>query len=272
MENGGVMKISLFALLAALAVLAAGCGSGSQGGTDVALGQGQVGTTLSSGDRGKDMALTTYPTVTGTGGTLPGITVIGSGTAKAVPDVADWSFGVQADASTARAALAEAAKETRQIVGALRDAGVAKEDLRTEQVSLYPRTSGDGLSVIGYSASSSVAATVRKLSTAGSVVDAAVGAGANQVSGPNLRVSDNHAQYRSAVDAAMDDARARAQALADKAGVTLGGPIAIVENGGGYPTPMYGAYDRAAAAESTVPIEPGVDQISATLTVTFAIS
>jgi uncharacterized protein len=220
----------------------------------------------------KDIALTTYPTVTGSGGTLPGITVIGSGTARAIPDVADWSFGVQADASTATAALEAAAKETRQIVAALRDAGVAKEDLRTEQVSLYPRTSNDGLSVIGYSASSSVFATVRELAKAGSVVDAAVGAGANQVSGPTLRVSDNRAQYRSAVDAAMDDARARAQALADKAGVTLGGPIAIVENGGGYPGPVYGAYDRAAAAESAVPIEPGVDQISASLTVTFAIT
>ena len=266
------MRISLFALLALLAVLAAGCGGGANGDNEVALGEGQGVTGVSSADMGKDVALTTYPTVTGTGGTLPGITVIGAGTARAVPDVADWSFGVQAEASTATAALAAAAKETRDIVAALRDAGVAKEDLRTEQVSLYPRTSNDGLSVVGYSASSSVSATVRDLGKAGSVVDAAVGAGANQVSGPNLRVSDNRAQYRAAVDAAMDDARARAQALATKAGVTLGGPIAIVENGGGFPGPVYGAYDRAAAAESAVPIEAGVDQISATLTVTFAIS
>jgi uncharacterized protein YggE len=272
MENGGIMRISLFALLAVLAMLAAGCGGGADDGDGVALGQAQGGTASVSTDMGKDVALTPYPTVAGAGGTLPGITVIGSGTAKAVPDVADWSFGVQADASTATAALAAAGKETRQIVAALRDAGVAKEDLRTEQVSLYPRTSDDGLSVIGYSASSSVSATVRDLSKAGSVVDAAVGAGANQVSGPNLRVSDNRAQYRSAVDAAMDDARARAQALAAKAGVTLGEPIAIVENGRSSPGPMYGAYDRAAGAESAVPIEPGVDQISAMLTVTFAIS
>src|SRR4029453_19064501 len=139
------------------------------------------------------------------------------------------------------------------------------------RVSLYPRTSNDGLSVIGYTASSSVHATVRDIGKAGSFVDAAVKAGANQVYGPSLRVSDNTAQYRAAVDAAMDDARARAQALATKAGVTLGGPGAIVESGGGYPVPMY---DRAmaAGAEEAVPIEPGVNQISATLTVTFAIT
>jgi uncharacterized protein YggE len=273
MKNGGVMKVSLFAslaVLAVLAVLAAGCGDAN----DVALGQGQGGVpgstsaVLQSGDEGVASSMS-YPLIPGSAGTLPGMTVTGSGTARAVPDVADWSFGVQSDAATASEALSEAAKATRKIVDALRHAGVAKEDLRTEQVSLYPRTSNDGMSVIGYSASSSVTATVRRLGKAGEVVDAAVSAGANQVSGPTLRVSDNRAQYRAAAEVAMDDARARAQALAAKAGVTLGAPIAIVEGGGGYPGPVYDGV--RAAAESTVPIEPGLDQIAATLTVTFAI-
>src|SRR4051794_19413968 len=73
MENGGVVRISLFfALPAVLALLAAGCGGDANEGDGVALGQGQAGTSVSSGDMGKDIALTTYPTVTGTGGTLPG--------------------------------------------------------------------------------------------------------------------------------------------------------------------------------------------------------
>ena len=266
------MKVSLFAVIAVAATLAAGCSSAkTDNGVELGRGQGDLAV---SGKPGTGLASpVSYQTVGGSGGgVLPGITVMGSGTARAVPDVADWSFGVQADASTATAALADASKATRRIIDALRSAGIAKEDLRTEQVSLYPRTSDDGLSVIGYSASSSVHATVRELARAGSIVDAAVSAGANQVSGPSLRVSDNHAQYRAAVEAAIDDARARAQTLAAKAGVTLGGPVAIVESGGGYPGPMYGAYDRAAGAESGVPIEPGIEEISATLMVTFAIS
>ncbi len=269
------MKVLLLGVVAVLALLAAGCG-GSGNDDEGAMGQGVTGSFGDSiaigegGDRGVAAASISYPTTTGSVGTLPGITVLGTGTAQAVPDVADWSFGVQSDAASAKDALGEAADATQKIVDALRDAGIAKEDLRTEQVSLYPRTSDDGLSVIGYSASSTVHATVRDLGKAGSIVDAAVKAGANQVYGPSLRVSDNTAQYRAAVDAAMDDARARAQALAAKAGVTLGGPIAIVESGG-YPVPMY---DRAmaGAAEAAVPIEPGIDQISASLTVTFAIS
>jgi uncharacterized protein YggE len=85
-----------------------------------------------------------------------------------------------------------------------------------------------------------------------------------------LRVSDSKAQYQSAVTAALDDARARAQAIADKAGVTLGAPVAIIEGGGGgYPVPVYGA---EALRASDIAVEPGTQEISATLTVTFAIS
>jgi len=266
------MKVSLVAFIVVLAALATGCSSASKG-SEVALGEGGGDVVVSSKPSTgvSSMAMPVdYQTITASTGVLPGITVMGTGTARAVPDVADWSFGVQSDAGSASEALNEAARATRRIVDALRDAGVTKEDLRTEQVSLYPRTSNDGMSVIGYNASSSVHATVRKLGKAGAIVDAAVSAGANQVYGPTLRVSDNRAQYRAAADAAMDDARARAQALAAKAGVTLGAPIAIVESGGGYATP---AYDGVrAAAESAVPIEPGVDEIAATLTVTFAIS
>ena len=264
------MKVLTFAVVAVLAVLAAGCSSKDDG-TEVALGQA-AGDVAVVGEPGKGTAAQiSYQPGGGASGTLPGITVVGSGTARAVPDVADWSFGVQSDAETASAALKAASEATRRIIGALGDEGIAKEDLRTEQVSLYPRTTDDGRAVIGYSATSSVHATVRDLGKAGSIVDAAVEAGANQVYGPSLRVADNRAQYRAAIEAALDDARARAQALAAKAGVTLGAPVAIVESGGGTPGPVY---DRglAEAGGAGVPIEPGVDEIAATLMVTYAIS
>ncbi len=264
------MKVSTFAVVAALAVLAAGCSSKREG-TEGTLGQARGDVALVGEKSQGTAAQISYQPGGGASGTLPGITVLGSGTARAVPDVADWSFGVQSDAETASAALKAASEATRRIIGALRGEGIAKEDLRTEQVSLYPRTTDDGRAVIGYSASSTVHATVRDLAKAGSIVDAAVEAGANQIYGPSLRVSDNRAQYRAAIEAALDDARTRAQALAAKAGVTLGGPVAIVESGGGTPGPVY---DRAMAEAggADVPIEPGVDEIAATLTVTYAIS
>jgi uncharacterized protein YggE len=258
------MRITLLVAVVLAAALATGC-SGDEESLGTAL-------EVSSGDSAVAAAEKIgFEQVAGASGTLPGITVVGSGSARTVPDVADWSFGVQSDADTASAALSAASEATKRIVDALRDAGIGKEDLRTEQVSLYPRTTDDGRAVVGYSASSTVHATIRDLGKAGSVIDAAVEAGANQIYGPTLRVSDSRAQYRAAVDAAFDDARARAEALAAKAGVTLGGPVAIVESGGGSP-PVVAGERLAADAAQGVPIEPGTQEIGATLTVTFAIS
>lgn len=255
------MKIVAIATLAAAAALAvAGC-SGDDG-PEIAAAGG-----LATGQ----LSAEALQAGTGGGGGAQGITVTGTGSASAVPDVADWSFGVQSDADTASAALSQNAEAMDRLLNALKGQGIAKDDLRTEQVSLYPRTTDDGRAVVGYTASSSVHATIRKMSEAGKVVDAAVAAGANNVYGPTLRLSDSEAQYRAAVDAAYDDALSRARAIAEKAGVTLGAPLAIVEGGGGYPGPLY---DRMAVAESgggEVAIEPGKQEVGATLTVTFAI-
>ena len=254
------MKLVVLATVAAASLAAAGCGGGN-GGSEVAL----------SGYSGSgDMAISTAPVQQGGAMTANGITVVGTGTADVVPDVADWSFGVNSQAGTASDALSTNASAMKAVVDALRDAGVAKDDLQTTQVSLYPMTADDGRTVTGYSASSTVTATVRKLEDAGKIVDASVRAGANDVYGPNLHPSDTEPQYHEAVDKAFDDARAHAEAIAAKAGVSLGAPIAIVEGGGYVPGPVMG-YDRAAAAE-VAPVEPGTQTVSASLTVTFAIA
>jgi uncharacterized protein len=158
-----------------------------------------------------------------------------------------------------------------QVVAALKGAGIADDDLQTEQVSVYPRTSDDGISIVGYDASNTVRATIRNLDEAGAIVDAAVAAGANQVYGPSLTISDTEAQYRAAVKAAFADARTRAEAIAELAGVTLGAPVAIVEGGGGGPVPYYGGAAMEGAAAADVAVEPGTQDVGASLTVTFAI-
>ena len=256
------MKRALAAAVLAVAALAAGCAGDDQE-PDAAvegLETGVVAAGLSAEAVGS----------AGAAISAPGITVTGTGTVTTKPDTAEWSFGVQTSGDTAEAALSANSRAMEKVVAALRGAGISGDDLQTEQVSVYPRTSDDGLSIVGYDASNSVRATVHELGQAGAVVDAAVAAGANQVYGPSLTVSDADAQYRAAVDAAFDDARARAEAIAEKAGVTLGAPVAIVEGGGGSAVPYYeGALDEARAE---VGIEPGTQDVGASLTVTFAIS
>ena len=248
----------------AVAVLAAGCGGDDDGGASGSAAGGLESGVMAAGMSAESVA--------GAGATASGagITVVGTGTVTATPDTAEWSFGVQTSADTAAAALAANSTAMEKVVAALRDAGVAKDDLQTEQVSVYPRTNDDGTSIVGYDASNTVRATIRGLDKAGALVDAAVAAGANQVYGPSLTVSDAEAQYAAAMEEAFNDAHARAQAIAEKAGVTLGAPIAIVEGGGGEPMPYY-ARAGAEMAAADVAIEPGTQDLGATLTVTFAI-
>jgi uncharacterized protein YggE len=195
-----------------------------------------------------------------------GITATGMGSVRTVPDRAEFAFGVQTTGRTATQALAANATEMRRVIAALREAGVAAAEIQTQYVSLSPRQSDDG-EIIGYTASNTVSARIRDLDRAGAVIDAAVSAGANQVSGPALSRSDATALYRDALRAAYNDARAKAQTLAGAAGVSLGRMLVVVEAGGG-PAPI----PAERTADTGTPIEPGTQEVSATVTVTFASS
>jgi uncharacterized protein YggE len=200
------------------------------------------------------------------------ITVQGSGTVDAVPDKVAFSFGVQTSAKTASAALSANATASQKLLAALEQAGIAKKDIRTDQVTLNQRRSEDGLTVTGYEAFSSVTATLPSLAKAGEVIDAAVNAGADSVNGPMLTLSNQKALERKALAAAVADARARAQALAEAGGVTLGAIQAMTE-GGAVPPPMpYAEKSLAADAMGGPPIEPGTQQVYAWISVTFAAS
>jgi uncharacterized protein len=199
----------------------------------------------------------------------PDITVSGAGTVTTVPDRAELSFGVVSQAATARAALAANAGEMRRVIDALRDAGVAAEDIQTQYLSLSPRYSNDGERIVGYTAQNTVSAKLRNLDRAGVVIDAAVTAGANNVFGPSLIRSDRTELYRTALRAAVADARSKAQALAAASNVTLGRVLNIAEAGAA-PPPVPVAEGEARRDAPT--IEPGTQLIEANVTVTFAIS
>lgn len=108
---------------------------------------------------------------------------------------------------------------------------------------------------------------IRAIARAGSIVDAAADAGANQIFGPTLTVSASDDLYAQALERAYDQAVAKASRLAAKSGVTLGSVLAIVEGGEGFPGPVAEAADAGGT-----PIEPGQSTIRASLTVTFAIA
>jgi uncharacterized protein YggE len=199
-----------------------------------------------------------------------GITVTGIGRVESVPDEAEFSLGVTTNGGTAREALAANSERMRKVLAAVESAGVAGRDIKTQNVSVGPDYDVEGKSAAGYTARNSVSVRIRSLDRAGAVLDAASRAGANEVYGPMLTRSNREGFEAKALEDAVANARRRAEALADAAGVRLGPVTAIVEGFSGGPEPML-AMRAKADATASAPIEPGTEEVQASVTVTFAI-
>lgn len=200
----------------------------------------------------------------GPSGSARQVTVTGNGSTTAVPDRLDFSFSVDSRAATARAAISRNGAAAARIVAALRAAGIAERDLQTQAVSVSPEV--ENRRVLDYVASTTVAAKIRDFDSAGTVLDAATKAGATGIDGPNLVVSRTKALYRVALARAVADARTKAAALARASGRSLG-RILSVDEAGSAPTPLESATARGPAAK----IEPGTQEIDASVTVSFAL-
>ena len=198
-----------------------------------------------------------------------GITVTGVGHVDSVPDEAEFSLGITTNGGTAREALAANSDRMRRLIAALRAAGVAERDIKTQNVSIGPNYDGEP-GPDGFSANNTVSVQIREIDRAGAVLEAASKAGANNVYGPSLTRENREALESQALERAVENARKRAEALARAADVRLGRVTAIVEavDRGGYE--LYSAA-RAAKSSSDVPIEKGTEEIAASVTVTFAI-
>ena len=204
------------------------------------------------------------------------LVVAGTGEASARPDVAVISAGVVVQDATASAALAENTRAMNAVLQQLRTSGLAAEDIQTSQFSVTPlyerrpseREATEPPRVVGYQVSNQVTARVRDIDRLGAVLDALVSAGATNINGPSFDIADPEPLLGEARDAAIADALAKARRYAAAAGVELGEIISI-EEGGSFPPPR--PMMRAEAMAADVPIAPGQTELSASVTITFAI-
>ena len=204
---------------------------------------------------------------------VPGtISVTGAGSVETEPDTATTTFGVVTQGANAQDAMASNSAAMAKVIEALKRAGVASKDLQTQYVSLDPRYDNEGRTIVGYNATNNVSAIVRRLSDVGAVIDAAIAAGANNVSGPSLSRDDHDKLYRDALEKAVADAKAKAEVMAREAGVSVGAVQSLTENpqGRGGPVPL--TYAAAARAVVTTPIEAGTANITATVRVVFKLA
>lgn len=196
--------------------------------------------------------------------------VTGIGTASVAPDVARVEVGVESRASTAQAAADATNKKQAAIIAALKAKGIEAKDLQTTNYNLFVEHSSnpnDQNTVTGYRASTTVRVTVRQIDQVGAVLDAAVGAGANQVFGITFGLNDSEPLLGKARDNAILNAKAKADAMAKTAGIKLGKILNISESFAGGPVPL--ALD--ARASSAGPIEAGETSVRAQVNMTFAI-
>lgn len=207
------------------------------------------------------------------------ITVSGSGSADATPDIAYVTLGVTADAKTAREALTQNNTQMQSLMTTLEAAGIAAADIKTQSVQVYPRYSSTTPpanaqdqtptnQLIGFTATNTVEITVRKITNLGQILDQAVTAGSNQIQGIRFDVTNPSQVMDQARQAAMTDASHKAQQLATLSNGKLGVVITINESSSN-PIPYQAAAGMAPNASQAVPVSPGTQTVTVNLTVTW---
>lgn len=200
------------------------------------------------------------------------ITVSGTGTAEAPPDLLTISVGVECRRASVGAAYAEAGTASAAVSGALRLHGVADADIRTSGLNVRPELvwrDGEGQHVAGYVASSMLTVRVRQMAGTSAVIAAVVEAGGDdvRVNGLELGFADESAVMSRAREAAWQDAVAAAGQFASLASARLGTVVSIAEQPLQGPVPM--AKMERAAAFDAISVEAGHAAVSAKVTVVW---
>ena len=198
--------------------------------------------------------------------TVPTIEVSGTGEAKVAPDRALVYVAVQTKARTAALAGQENAKRATAVLEAVRTAGIAREQISTMGYSVSPsyRYYPDGRKpeLTGYDASNTVRIEVRNLDLVGKVIDASLGAGANNINGVSFYASQIDAVQRDALANATSNARLSAEAMAKAAGGSLGTLVTLSSQMAEVPRPMpvMAMSMRAKAADEETPVVAPTEQ------------
>jgi uncharacterized protein YggE len=199
------------------------------------------------------------------------ISVTGEAKLSVPPDLAEVDGGVSSEAKTAREASEANNAAMAKVLQALQGAGINAKDLQTSRLSLQPQSAPNRTgpsAVVGYRASNRVTIRVRDVTKVANVIDTLVGAGANEIGGINFMVSQASKLLDEAREQAVADARRKAEIYAKAAGVTLGAPLSISEEGSPGPMPFR---KMAAGMAVSAPVAQGEETLQVTVSVSWAI-
>ncbi|CAN5617483.1 hypothetical protein BH23CHL4_BH23CHL4_02700 [soil metagenome] len=205
----------------------------------------------------------------------PTVSVMGHGAVMVTPDAASVVAGVTTTEDTLSSAQQTATTTMTSILEALSAQGIAAEDIQTAsyyvQVIQSYDENGMPSGINQFQVSNQVNVLIRDIDAVGSTLDAVVEAGANTIFGVNFIVTDPGDAAAEARVLAVEDARTRAQQLAEAAGMTLGDLVSISETFGPNPLP-YSRGGAGDAAEMAVPVEAGTASVTVDVQVVYMIN
>jgi uncharacterized protein len=202
------------------------------------------------------------------------ITVTGTGIVTGTPNQLALDMGVQVNGASVDTALQQANQAVSQVTSALRAQGVAASDIQTSGLYIQPNYGSNSQTPTGYGASESLTATLNNIARAGAQIQAAVHAGGNAVTvdGVSLNLTDTSGLLATARARAVADARAKAAQYAQALGQPLGPAVSISDQTQAPSVTVPMAINSAAGKASSVPINPGSQQLTVSVTVVFALA
>jgi uncharacterized protein len=209
---------------------------------------------------------------------VPNLTVTGSGTVSRDPDRATLLLSIITNDDSATNATSQNNRIYNAVTGKLHGLGIAQSSISTSRydVSFVPKPSaGENYKPprTGFIVTRSLSITIDNLSSVGSTIDAAVGAGVTQIDGVAFGLRDDRNAHAAALAAAVHDANAQAAAIAQAAHLRLGA-IRRIATG---EAPQIGPVRLQALALKAAPavpteIAPSQVNVHATVTITYAVS
>jgi uncharacterized protein YggE len=200
--------------------------------------------------------------------------VSGTGRVSVVPDIATINIGVRTEADEVNDALSGNTAQANAIAETLKDLGIDEKDIQTSNFNVYPSDRYNPMTgeVEGryFVVENTVIVNVRDLTKLGDVLSAVVEAGANNIYGISFGVEDREAAVKEARELAIQDAKAKAEAIAEAAGVELGDLLSINVYEGSAPITYYDA-KGGAYSEAAVPISAGTINIIIECNITYGL-
>ena len=205
------------------------------------------------------------------------ITVTGVGTISVVPDAVRFNATVSAVAPTNAAALSSASKSAAAVRAALKDKGIAVKDIRSANISVYPEynwTQETGTKITGYRASQSFDVLVRKAADAGTIIEAVVKAGGDnvQLGGVIPTTLNSSLATEDARAAAVANAKSKASSYAKLLGTSIGKVLSLEEQSSPVYSSPFPMAKAGAADAAAVEVDLGEQDVTVTIIVRWALN